>query len=198
MTNNSNRPEVILIHHTVSSRDRTSFSQVNEWHKTRWPNFISQLGWHIGYQYVIKGDGEVLQARKEDEEGAHTLGGWNRKSVGICLMGSFDHENPSTAQIEALERLLGGIRQRWGIERHQVFGHQEKWATKCPGKNMMTWVRGYRLNEKSEVVEKPGTIELSPAKVGMLKQLKKLNLQVIILGLMLQLQKLRNSLHKKK
>ena len=140
-----NKVEAIVLHHTASSRDRTTFEQVNEWHKVRWPNFKSSLGWYIGYQYLIMGNGDVLQARKATEEGAHTLGGWNRKSVGIALTGDFRYESPSKAQLEALESLLIRVRSRWGLGKDQVYSHREKQDTKCPGQ-FDKWIIEYRSN----------------------------------------------------
>lgn len=144
-------PRAIIIHHSASNRDKTTLLQLNDWHKLRWPDFKSSLGYHVGYQYFIDGKGTVYQTRKENEVGAHTLGGWNQKSVGICLAGNFENEIPSEAQIKALAGLLEKVKQNWQIPDSQVFWHGEKWATDCCGKNLIEWIKRERMKEYSVI-----------------------------------------------
>lgn len=99
----SNKPTVIITHHAVSLLQHTVFD-VDNWHRSRWPGFVSRKGWHVGYHYVIERDGRVHQTREHNEEGAHTLG-MNKSSIGVCFMGNFDIEYPTNKQIEAWEAL---------------------------------------------------------------------------------------------
>ena len=61
----------------------------------------------------------------------------NFKSIGICLVGDFDKQKPTPAQMEALERLCRDIMERHKIPASRVLGHGEVKgaATNCPGKN---------------------------------------------------------------
>ena len=137
-------PKSIIIHHTASNRESTTLENINEWHKERWPDFKSVLGYWIGYHFVILGDGQVIQTRQETEEGAHTLGGWNQKSIGICLTGSFNDWEVAEAQKNALQGILVRLATRYDIPKSQIYSHRELWATACPGDNLQRWIEQYR------------------------------------------------------
>lgn len=100
-----NFPTHVIVHHTAVSSTSPQFDAVDNYHKSLdFPK--SSLGYYMGYQYFIERTGEVKIARKDSDEGAHTLNGWNRKSIGICLAGNFDTETPTDAQIVALRALI--------------------------------------------------------------------------------------------
>lgn len=127
-----NNPQYIIIHHSATAQgDAETFRRA---HKAK--------GWRdVGYHYVIgngtySGDGEVETGRPENESGAHcSADGMNFKSIGICLVGNFDIDKPTIAQMEALERLCRDIMARYKIPVSKVLGHGEVAATNCPGKN---------------------------------------------------------------
>jgi N-acetylmuramoyl-L-alanine amidase len=102
-------PEHIIVHHSITPRDqdpKRAEQGINNTHKVRF-NFRSSLGWYVGYQYIIYGNGEIRQYRKDTEAGAHTKEQlMNFKSIGVCLTGNFDIELPSAAQINTLTKFL--------------------------------------------------------------------------------------------
>lgn len=144
------KPNKIIIHHTASSRDNTKITDVENWHKLRWPNFISSLGWHIGYHYLITSDGAVNQTRKDDEIGAHSPP--NEGKIGICLTGNFMIESPSKAQLEALESLIERLKMTYGIK--EVRGHRDINRTLCPGDELYKWTLQYRINYLKVLIQK--------------------------------------------
>ena len=68
-----NKPNKIIVHHALSAIHHT-VSEVDSWHKQRWPGFVSDRGYHVGYHFVIAFDGKVTQTRNYEEEGAHCIG----------------------------------------------------------------------------------------------------------------------------
>ena len=77
----------IVIHCTDSSRDFTTFEQVNYWHKSNgWKS--ERSGINIGYHFFLNGKGQIFEGRKfygkEVEKGAAQYG-LNDKAIGICL-----------------------------------------------------------------------------------------------------------------
>ena len=136
------KPTTIIIHHSVSSRDSTALRDIDRWHRLRWPGFVSSLGYHIGYHYVIIGNGNVYKTRQENEIGAHCVP--NEGKVGICLTGNFEEETPSPAQLNSLGDLLQKIKKEYNLADENIFGHCEKSRTLCPGKNLMKWLNLYR------------------------------------------------------
>lgn len=142
-------PKSIIIHHTVSSRDKTTIQDIENWHKVRWPGFVSSLGFHIGYHFVILGDGEIVQTRRENEIGAHCIP--NDGKIGIALTGNFETEKPSSAQFDALSMLLKRVKKEYGLTDKDVFGHYEKSSTLCPGKELKKWIL---LNRQLSILQK--------------------------------------------
>jgi N-acetylmuramoyl-L-alanine amidase len=135
-------PKILVIHHSVSSRDKTTIKDIDAWHKLRWPDFKSSLGYWVGYHYVILGSGEIVQTRKDNEMGAHCIP--NDDKIGICLTGNFMVEKPSDQQISSLERLTENLKKEYGIE--DVKGHRELSKTDCPGDNLFIWVLQQRIS----------------------------------------------------
>ena len=122
-----NHPTKIITHHALSLKSHT-VADVDNWHRRRWPGFVSETGFHVGYHYVIEWDGSLTQTRYHYEEGAHTLG-QNSSSIGVCFMGNFDHHYPSREQIKTWQKVYAQIGGELPVYPHR------KYATKsCHGK----------------------------------------------------------------
>lgn len=125
----------IVIHHSAS--DRGSAAIFNKWHLQR--------GWEngLGYDFVIgngtdSGDGEVEVGPrwKKQIDGAHAGNEqFNQHGIGICLVGNFDHDQPSARQMASLERLTRFLQAKCGIPANHVIGHDDVPGkdTHCPG-----------------------------------------------------------------
>ena len=120
--------DLIVMHHSASPMDRTTIFNIHEWHLQR--------GWlGCGYHYVIHLDGTIFQGRPVDTVGAHVRS-YNDISVGICVVGNFEFEHPTTYQQEATGKLLAYLVNKVlrgnsvAIKRHKDLG-----ATLCPGRN---------------------------------------------------------------
>lgn len=120
----------IILHHSAINDSEPQFDRINEYHRNKWW-FKSSLGFYAGYHFFIERDGRIIQARDENEEGAHCYG-WNKSSIGICLAGDFRYMNPSEDQAKSLSKLVLELELRHGIPKNNVFLHREKRATSCP------------------------------------------------------------------
>lgn len=141
----------IIIHHTASSRDKTTVQNVDAWHKLRWPDFKSSLGYYIGYHYIITGDGKVTQTRRDNELGAHTIP--NNGKLGICLTGNFMVEQPSPAQLDFLTNLLSKLKKEYNLSDGEIKAHRELNKTECPGDNLFKWVLQGRISWLQQLIE---------------------------------------------
>ncbi|MEP6604353.1 MAG: peptidoglycan recognition family protein, partial [Spartobacteria bacterium] len=73
-------------------------------------------------------------------------------SLGICLVGDFNRDQPTRAQLDCCEELIRYLRQRCGkIDNHYpiVKPHREanppRWGTDCPGDAFpYPWFRRFR------------------------------------------------------
>lgn len=134
-------PKELIIHHESASN---GFLAVNEWHRTakdKWGDFMyhygnpSELGFWIGYHYYIDKTGKTWQGRNDTEQGAHTKGR-NIGSIGICLEGNLDAEEPTIEQTIALKNLITKKMFEWDILPNAVVGHRFYANKSCPGKNL--------------------------------------------------------------
>lgn len=127
--------EKIIIHCSYTKPDMDiGVEEIRSWHKAR--------GWaDIGYQYVIRRNGEIEKGRDldgdgdvDEEIGAHTLG-HNKGSIGICLVGGKGRNrkvdsNFTFNQLVALHGLVVSL-----IEKHgplTLHGHRDYANKECP------------------------------------------------------------------
>jgi len=116
----------IIVHHT--SRVNMTAEQCHEFHQ-------KERGWSgIGYNFFIEKDGTIVEGRGH-HVGAHAYG-FNRTSIGICMTGDFDIENPTYKQWTSFLKLSVYIMKQYQLSPHQVLGHRELEGVQksCPGK----------------------------------------------------------------
>jgi len=97
----------------------------------------------MAYHFVVgngtsSGDGqvEVGDRWRRQINGGHVHSDYlNNISLGVCLVGDFNRDRPTRAQLEATAELIKFLRERCG--RMPVRPHREmnppRWATDCPG-----------------------------------------------------------------
>lgn len=135
----------IVVHHSITPRDqdvKRAAASFNRTHKKRLhdgqriPQPLGGTDWpHIAYHYIIGGDGTVLSTRNLSVLGYHASN-WrvNQESIGICLTGNFDKEEPSQNQLDALEDLIKGLKEEFPAIK-KISGHRHYASKTCPGKN---------------------------------------------------------------
>jgi N-acetyl-anhydromuramyl-L-alanine amidase AmpD len=95
-----------------------STESIREYHK-------KHNGWHdIGYHWVIEDTGRLMPGRTEDTIGAH-VGGFNERSIGICVTGHGDFAPFLPTQMAQLVRLCAGICGARQLPSARVIGHRE-------------------------------------------------------------------------
>lgn len=141
--------QYIVVHHSASpSGNLAAFSRQ---HRSK--------GWDSeAYHFVIdngKGgpDGhlEVGQRWWMQKHGAHAgrlpsgahkdvRNGYNEFGIGICLVGNFEHREPTSAQLSTLADLIGRLQEECGIPEENIVGHRHVKSTACPG-GLFPWSR---------------------------------------------------------
>lgn len=93
-------------------------------------------GWaDIGYHFVIDRSGNVWEGRPLQWQGAHVKDR-NEGNIGVMLMGNFEVQRPSSAQVEAVGRFVPELQATHRVPRANVRSHRE-WdgaSTLCPGR----------------------------------------------------------------
>ena len=145
------RPISLIVIHCSASPNgeslfragRTPVEEIDAWHQARGfrrdPMAVASFNRRtpaIGYHYVIYTNGAGASGRAEDEIGAHARG-YNRESLGICLVGT---DRFTIDQWSALTHLVSAFRGRW--PRVAVRGHNElpDVHKACPGFPVQAWL----------------------------------------------------------
>ncbi len=83
------------------------------------------FGWiDIGYHFVVHEDGSVHVGRAVGRTGAHARG-FNRRTLGVCVVGNGNEADFNDTQYTALAALLRALMASFGIPSEHVIGHRE-------------------------------------------------------------------------
>lgn len=124
----------IIWHHTGDASEGLQFNNINEHHKKRgFP--ISRAGFYVGYHYLVEKNGDIRQAREQDEIGAHDQGE-NLDSIGLGLSGNFNTQMPTEVQTIGACAMLGEIMKALKIPITHIETHRRDDQTSCPGTNL--------------------------------------------------------------
>jgi len=128
----------IVIHH--SGTPEGSAAAFDRYHR-------EVKGWEdLAYHFVIGNgrgspDGQIEPSARwlEQRPGAHAGDvEHNDRGIGICLVGDFERERPTQAQLASLRSLVRSLMDAFGIPPERILRHSDIVATKCPGR-LMPW-----------------------------------------------------------
>lgn len=107
-------------------------------------------GWaDIGYHYAIDRAGRVWEARPIVYQGAHVKDR-NEHNLGVLVMGNFDQQSPSQAQVATMQKFVAELRRKHKVKaspdvrRSNIRTHQEWNPTACPGRRLQPLVASIR------------------------------------------------------
>ncbi|XP_049962447.1 peptidoglycan-recognition protein LA-like isoform X5 [Schistocerca serialis cubense] len=97
----------------------------------------------VGYNFMVGGDGYAYEGRGWTVVGAHTYG-YNNRSIGLNMIGTFIKVLPSEAQLVALRQLIElGVQEGYVAENYKLLAHRQLSATESPGtrlyEELKTW-----------------------------------------------------------
>lgn len=103
-------------------------------------------GWaDIGYHFVVDRAGRVWQGRDIRFQGAHVKD-HNEHNIGVMVLGNFDIQQPTDAQLTALRNTVSRLMKVYRIPVGRVYTHQELMPTACPGKALQPRMVSLRRN----------------------------------------------------
>lgn len=141
-----NRWNYIVVHHSATEVGNAAGFDFHHRNVNKWDE--------LGYHFVIgngtrSGNGlvEVGPRWKKQKVGAHckTVGNtYNEHGIGICLVGDFDKQGPTDAQMRSLVRLVRFLMFSCSVTPGNVVTHSGVTGkTECPGANF-PWSRFHR------------------------------------------------------
>lgn len=135
-------PYVIICHTaTESCKDQASCTFHVRFVQTF--HIDSRKWWDIGYNFLIGGDGYAYEGRGWKSEGAHTYG-YNARSIGIALIGTFNDYLPPARQIKAARQIIEkGVKMGYIASNYTLLAASQVSQTQSPGtllaENLKTW-----------------------------------------------------------
>lgn len=129
--------QAIVIHHSATPAGGAA----------RFDREHREKGWdELGYDFVIgngtdTGDGQIEVGSRwvKQKVGAHakTADNWyNEHGIGICLVGNFDGDRPTAAQMRSVAKLVAFMMKTYHIPADRVIGHGDTKPTECPGRHL--------------------------------------------------------------
>lgn len=113
-----------IVVHTSATADKqgrpvdASAEQIRRYH-------VEHNGWKdIGYHFVVRTNGLIEKGRPLEDVGAH-VGGFNDKSVGVCMSGHGDIADFTLEQHELLAQLCARLCVELKLTSDAVIGHHE-------------------------------------------------------------------------
>ena len=130
----------ITVHHSgaLVLRDTARQSVIDDLNSVLEAHMRLRYG-DIGYHFVVDYAGRVWEGRSLSYEGAH-VSGENEANLGVMLLGNFEKQKPSDAQLETLNTLVGLLRAHFDIPARRVYGHRDIGETLCPGRYLYPYV----------------------------------------------------------
>ena len=133
----SERWECIVIHHSA-----TDFGGARRFDRAHRDRGFDELGYHfvIGNGTdTADGQVEVGPRWRIQKYGAHCRSPqdyYNEHGIGVCLVGNFDEDRPTAAQMDSLKKLVRHLSKTYDIPASRIYTHGGVTGmTHCPGKN---------------------------------------------------------------
>ncbi|XP_059055252.1 peptidoglycan-recognition protein SB1-like isoform X2 [Achroia grisella] len=131
----------VIVTHTATESCYSQSECVYHVRSIQMYHIESRKWFDIGYNFLVGGDGSAYLGRGWDSVGAHTLG-YNRYSIAIAFIGTFNNEAPPQRQIEACEKLIKlGVQLGKLKEDYKLFAHRQLASTLSPGDKLFDIIK---------------------------------------------------------
>jgi hypothetical protein len=98
------------------------------------------LGWgDIGYHFAVDRAGNVWEGRPLAWQGAHVKN-HNEHNIGVVALGNFDRQQPTRAQLAALQQHVRLLMSAFRVPAARLRTHQEWAPTACPGRRLQQYM----------------------------------------------------------
>lgn len=155
-------PSYITIHHSATSQKRhirierkmrnlQNFSQS----AARLANGHFKKAWaDVPYHFYIDVNGKIAEGRDMRYSGDTNTNYDPSGHILVVLEGNFEKTQPSTLQLQSLEKLVFWLASLWEISPNKIKGHKDYASTVCPGKNLENQLSKIRQSVGSSMVKR--------------------------------------------
>ena len=158
----ADRLDGAVVHHTVNPNDYATVAEAMQLIRNDQAYHQNSNGWcDIGYNFLVDKWGNVYEGAQGSIDapiiGAHA-GGFNTRTVGVSMVGTYTDVAPSAAQKDGVAKIAGYRLSQYGVNPAEsatftsagltsggrydageqvvlprVFGHRDTHRTECPG-----------------------------------------------------------------
>jgi len=175
----------IIIHHTAMDYEKlltwgqqVVFEHLQDIYKY---HTFTNGWWDIWYNFLIDPFGNIYEWRAWGEWVVWAHVSWNNTpSLGISIMGNYNHDVPTDASLKALVNLTTALARKYKINpkstvtyfkrssdapflkeytNYSIAGHTDAWVTSCPGTNVYNLLPDIR-NQVAENLTKTTLVSL--------------------------------------
>lgn len=133
----------LIVHHSATANTANDWAAVV---RAIWDFHVNANGWaDIGYNWLIDPNGTLYEGRGDNVIGAHFCGA-NSATMGVCMIGDYTNQTPTTAATNRLRDLLAwklcaigagpldsALHVPSGRVLPRISGHRDGCSTACPG-----------------------------------------------------------------
>ncbi|MER3523559.1 MAG: N-acetylmuramoyl-L-alanine amidase [Ignavibacteria bacterium] len=101
----------------------------------------------LPYHFMIDMQGTIYEARPLSIPGDTNTGYDTRGHALICVIGNYEHQVVSAAQVDAIVRLMAFLAQRFDVRLEDIKAHKDYSETLCPGMNL------YKLLQDGTIID---------------------------------------------
>lgn len=158
----ADRLDGAIVHHTVNPNDYATVAEAMQLIRNDQAYHQNSHGWcDIGYNFLVDKWGNIYEGAQGSIDapiiGAHA-GGFNTRTVGVSMVGTYTNVAPSAAQKDGVAQIAGFRLAAYGVDPAtsatftsagltaggrfaageqvvlpRVFGHRDTHQTECPG-----------------------------------------------------------------
>ena len=140
----SQTPREIVIHHTGEKRRPQLALQEKLQKLQRFSQSAGMVGtapkppWgDMPYHFYVDAAGRIAEGRSLDFAGDSNTKYDTANRIQIVVEGHFDQEQPASAQLKSLDRLVVWLADRYSVPAVKISGHSDHVGnTDCPGRNL--------------------------------------------------------------
>lgn len=136
----------LIVHHSAGPNSSSDWPAVV---RAIWDFHVNVNGWaDVGYNWLIDPDGNIYQGRGDNVLGAHFCG-TNAGTMGVCMLGNYQEDDPAQDALFQLEKLLAwksceasidplatAYHPSSGLNLYRISGHRDGCSTECPGDHL--------------------------------------------------------------
>ncbi|MDR9364212.1 MAG: family 10 glycosylhydrolase [Balneolaceae bacterium] len=112
--------------------------------------------WDLPYHYLIDLSGNIYEGRDANYAGETNTTYDPRGHLLISVMGNYNQQEPTEAQIDAIAQMMAHAIQQYGLSVDDIYGHGDWAETSCPGDHLQEYLNNEVIKDKVKTLLSSG------------------------------------------